>query len=250
MTPDNSAPSLVLIHGGAHNARCWDLVIDEINDRAPYLRVLAVDLPGRRTSPAPPATSYADAVIAEIERAGLGCVVVAAHSLGGLTALRVVTKLGYPKVREVILVAAVTPPHGSSVVDTLPWPFAHFLRRTAMKAEASLRVPPAAGRALLWNGVPRHRGRYARTRLCREPAQILLEPADHAGLPRETKRTWILTRRDRVVSQRRQLTYISGLGGIDTVLTLDTCHDVMYSEPSWLAQVFIERCRHQTADDS
>jgi hypothetical protein len=78
---------------------------------------------------------------------------------------------------------------------------------------------------------------------------MLLERADYAGLPRRTRRTWILTRRDRVVSARRQHAYMTWLGGVDTVLSVDTCHDVMLSEPSWLADRLIERCHlHRAAD--
>lgn len=243
MTSDDSAPGLVLIHGGAHSARCWDLVVAEIGDRAPWLHVVAVDLPDRTDrADAPTLNTYAAAVVAEIERARLGRVVIAAHSLGGLTALRVVAELGYPRVRELILIAAVTPPHGSSVVDTLPWPLAHVVRRTAAKPAAALPMPPILGRAIFWNGMPRGRSAHARSQLCRQPAQILLERADYSNLPRQTWRTWILTRRDRLVSARRQHAYMDGLGGVDTILSVDTCHDVMLSQPSWLADRVIERC--------
>ena len=44
-------PALVLVHGGAHAADCWDLTIDEIRRLTPELTVLAVDLPGRRGKP-------------------------------------------------------------------------------------------------------------------------------------------------------------------------------------------------------
>ena len=44
-------PALVLVHGGAHAADCWDLTVDEIHRLAPDLDVLAVDLPGRRNKP-------------------------------------------------------------------------------------------------------------------------------------------------------------------------------------------------------
>lgn len=177
-----------------------------------------------------------------------GWVDVAAHSLGALTALRVVAKLGYPRVGELILIAAVTPPHGASVVDTLPWPIARVVRRAAAKPAAALRVPATLGRAILWNGLPRGQHAYARSQLCREPARFLLEPADYASLPIQVGRTWILTRRDRIVSGRRQHAYMTWFGGVDTVLSVDACHDVMLSEPSWLAERLIERCRlHRVA---
>ena len=45
-------PDLVLVHGGAHAADCWDLTVAELARQAPELRVLAVDLPGRAGKPA------------------------------------------------------------------------------------------------------------------------------------------------------------------------------------------------------
>ena len=45
-------PGLVLIHGGAHAADCWDPTVAELARQATELRVLAVDLPGRATKPA------------------------------------------------------------------------------------------------------------------------------------------------------------------------------------------------------
>jgi Alpha/beta hydrolase family len=45
-------PDLVLVHGGAHAADCWDLTVAELAIQAPELRTLAVDLPGRANKPA------------------------------------------------------------------------------------------------------------------------------------------------------------------------------------------------------
>jgi hypothetical protein len=61
-------------------------------------------------------------------------------------------------------------------------------------------------------------------------------------MPDEVPRTWILTLRDRSLSPRRQRSYIEELGGVDDVICIDTCHDVMYSEPERLARILIERC--------
>ena len=41
-------PALVLVHGGGFAADCWDPTVDAIQGMEPKLRVLAVDLPGRR----------------------------------------------------------------------------------------------------------------------------------------------------------------------------------------------------------
>jgi hypothetical protein len=64
-------PTLVLVHGNAHSADCWDLTVDEIHRLAPELTVLAVDLPGRRSKPVDLRTltiaDFVDSVVADIE---------------------------------------------------------------------------------------------------------------------------------------------------------------------------------------
>jgi pimeloyl-ACP methyl ester carboxylesterase len=99
-------PDLVLIHGGGHAADCWDLTNAELRCTAPKLRVLAVDLPGRRAKPGDlrraTIRDWADSVVTDIDQAGLDKVVVAGHSMAGLVMPGVVTKLGATRVREVI----------------------------------------------------------------------------------------------------------------------------------------------------
>jgi pimeloyl-ACP methyl ester carboxylesterase len=240
--------SLVLIHGGAHTAACWDLVINEIASRAADLPVLAIDLPGR-SSPAGQRAGvtidlYAESVISAVERAGLDDIVLVGHSLAGLTLPRVAAGLG-PRVREMIFIAAFTPAHGFTVLDTLPPPLAAFLGRAARTGNA-FALPVPVARVAFWNGLSPQRRRFARSTLCREPAGPLLEPADYSGVSAATPRTWIVTRRDRVVSPRRQRAYIAGMGGVETVLSIDSCHDAMFSHPAWLAELFIKRCSRGT----
>jgi hypothetical protein len=52
-------------------------------------------------------------------------------------------------------------------------------------------------------------------------------------MPADTPRTWILTRRDRILSTRAQRQSIAAVGGVDRVIPVDTCHDLMISEPRW-----------------
>src|ERR1700747_2317189 len=108
--PQMTLPGLVLIHGGAHAADCWDLTIAELACREPKLRVLAVDLPGRGRNPADLTTvtiaDWVNSVVAEVQNTSLGDVVVVGHSMGGLTVPGVVAQLGAARVRELILAAA------------------------------------------------------------------------------------------------------------------------------------------------
>lgn len=244
--PSTNLPGLVLIHGGAHAADCWDLAVAELTRRAPELHVLAVDLPGRGSRPADLSSvtiaDWVDSVVTDVEDAGFEDVVVVGHSMAGLTVPGVVARLGHPRVREMIMVAAFTGPQGASVVESLRGPLA-ILARCGVALGWSFPMPTPAARLAFWNGLTRGQRKFARARLYRESVKVIAEPVDRSDMPREVPRTWIMTLRDRSLSLRRQREYIDELGGVDKVICVDACHDVMYSQPERLAEILIERCR-------
>jgi pimeloyl-ACP methyl ester carboxylesterase len=238
-------PGLVLVHGGAHAADCWDLTVDEMHRLAPELDVLAVDLPGRRGKAGDLRTltigHCLDSVVADIEDAGLDKIVIVAHSMGGLTVPGVVAKLGADRVREMILATAYVPPEGRAVADTLTGPLARLARYGARRGKPGEMSVMAASLAFL-NGVPRARRRWMLDRLCAESPQMVVQNISRSDFPDEVPRTWILTTRDRSLSVKSQRRSIEALGGVQTVIEIDTCHDLMVSEPERLAEILIERC--------
>ena len=240
-------PALVLVHGGAHAADCWDLTADEIRKLAPDLNVLAVDLPGRRNTPgdlsAVTIKDCVESVIADIEDGGLDDVVVCGHSLGGVTVPGVVANLGTPRVREMILAAAFLPPQGASVLDSLGGPLGWYARRAAGARRTAVVMPRIAARLAFCNGMPRSQREFVLSRICGESIHLVTEKVDRSELPVDVVWTWILTTRDRSLSQRQQHRSIEALGGVKTVIEMDTCHDLMVSEPTRLAEILIERCR-------
>ncbi len=237
-------PGLVLVHGGAHAADSWDLVVAELARHAPELRVLAVDLPGRPGKPTDlptiRITDWVDSVVADVDDAGLGDVVVVGHSLAGVTVPGVVAKLGAQRVREMVLVAAFIPPQGESVADALRGP---PLARAAGWIHRSFPMPAAAARFAFCNGMTREQRRFTMSRLCSESPNVIVETVDRSGMPDKVPRTWIMTLSDRALSVRQQHECIKSLGGVETLICIDSCHDVMISEPHWLARVLLERCR-------
>jgi pimeloyl-ACP methyl ester carboxylesterase len=239
-------PDLVLVHGGAHAADCWDLVIAELTCQEPGLRVLAVDLPGRGRKPADLATAtlaaWVDSVVADIDEAGCQDIVVVGHSMAGLTVPAVVTRLGPTRVRELILAAAFVPPQGLSVVEVLRGPLAP-LARLGVRINKSFAMPTAAARLAFCNGMSRDQRTFALARIYAESPRVIGEAIDRRGLPDEVPRTWIMTTRDRALSRGQQHRCISALGGVDTLICIDTCHNLMISEPRRLAEILIERCR-------
>ncbi len=89
----------------------------------------------------------------------------------------------------------------------------------------------------------REQRRLTLSRLCMESPNVIFESADRRDMPDDVPRTWIMTLRDRALSRRQQLTAIDSLGGVDTMVCLDGCHDVMYSDPAGLAAILADRCR-------
>ncbi len=239
-------PALVLVHGGGLAGDSWELTIDEIHRLAPELAVLAVDLPGRRGKPGDlVALTIADcveSVVDDIEHAGLDTIVLVGHSMAGPTVPGVAATLGPSRVRELVLATAFVPPEGKSLVDTLTGPFARVARRNAKKGGLS-QTPAVRIRFAYLNGAPRARRKYLADRLYPESARILAEKASRRGMPESVPRTWILTRRDRALSVKSQRRGIEAIGGMQTLIEMDTCHCLMVSEPERLAEILVERCR-------
>jgi pimeloyl-ACP methyl ester carboxylesterase len=239
-------PDLVLVHGGEHAGDCWEPTLVELRRQAPELRTLAVDLPGHGAKPGNLATvtigEWVDSVVADIEEAGLGDIVIVGHSMAGVTVPGVVTKLGSARVREMILATAFVPPQGAAIVDTLDGPLAWFARRYA-KVGKPREVPKFAARYAFCNGMTRQQRRFTLSRLYPESARVPAEAVDRSGLPTDVPRTWILTTRDRALSVSSQRDSIEALGGVETVIPVDACHEVMISHPEVLARILIERCR-------
>ena len=244
-------PALVLVHGGGLAADCWDLTVEEIRRLAPELTVLAPDLPGRRNKPGDLTTAcidgWVDSVVSDIENAALDDFVIVGHSLAGLTVPGVVTKLGSARVREMILAAAQVPANGSALVDTFPGALSWFARRTAkrkVQKGRSVGLPTALARFVLCNGMTPAQRRFTLARSCQESPSVMIEKVDRSGMPDDVPRTWILTRRDRsAVSMKIQHECIAALGGVQTLIEVDTCHMLMVSEPERLANILVERCQ-------
>ena len=240
-------PALVLVHGGAHAADCWDLTTDEIHRLAPELRVLAVDLPGRRDKPGDLAAlsigDCVESVVADIDEAELGDVVICGHSMAGVIVPSVVTKLGSPRVREMILAASFVPSQGTSILDTLGGPLGWYARRAATAREVPIEMPRVAARLAFCNGMTRQQRRFLLPRVRGESIRLVTEKVDRGRLPDDIPRTWILTLRDHSLSVRMQRKSIEVIGGVQTLVSVDTCHDLMVSRAQRLAEILVERCR-------
>ena len=181
--------------------------------------------------------------VQQVDAAGLREVIVVGHSLAGLTVPGMVAALGSSRVREMILAASCLPVQGSAIVDTLVGPLAWYVRRAVRQRKAPSTMPNMLSALIFCNGMTRAQRHYTLSRIHPEAVTLIAEAVDRSDLPDDVPRTWILTLRDHALFRRTQLRSIAALGGVQTLIPVDTCHDLMISEPRLLAEILIERCR-------
>ncbi len=112
------ADNFVLVHGAWHGGWCWAAVMRQLELEGH--RAFALDLAGRGTNPVHHSKVtcdlWVDNVVRLIEQHDLKNVVLAGHSLGGLTISGVAVKIPQ-RIKRVIYVTAIVPPEDITVMD-------------------------------------------------------------------------------------------------------------------------------------
>jgi pimeloyl-ACP methyl ester carboxylesterase len=119
------AETFVLVHGAWHGGWCWAAVINQLERLGD--RAYAVDLPGHAMNRADRTKvtldSYVNSVAEFIERHDLKNVVLAGHSLGGLTIPGVAAKIP-ARIKRVVWVTAMVALDGQPAIDAAASPLA------------------------------------------------------------------------------------------------------------------------------
>src|SRR5215475_8528476 len=124
MTAASTLP-LVLVHGGAHGAWCW-----EPTQRHLAARSLAIDLPPKAVrgvatdalDARPPellsvgVREFADSALADVDAAGFERFVLVGHSMGGLTIGELARRVP-ERIAHLVFVSCLVPPEGGSIID-------------------------------------------------------------------------------------------------------------------------------------
>lgn len=243
MPPDSDARDLyVLVHGGGSTSRFWDRL-------APLLPgdVLAVDLPGRGAHPADLGSITVDdevaSVVADVEQAsGDQDIVVVAHSSGGLVVPGVAAALR-PRVRHVVLNAALVPPEGGCGLDGMQPRHAEGLRAAAAVATEPITLPgppadPVRTRTA-YGGEPLDDDDLA---FVSDPVRYVADTVHHyfqpvhwsmaAGIPV----TYVINEADRPIPPDLQREMIGRLPEPPVVVSLPTGHLPAITHPELLAE--------------
>jgi pimeloyl-ACP methyl ester carboxylesterase len=239
-----SEPGLVLIHGGAHGAWCWDNVLPLLEHE-----VCVVDLPGRPNKPDVLAEltldDFADSVVADVNAAGLHRVVLVGHSMAGLTVPGVMARLG-ERVVGVVLVACMVPEPGCAAIDLVPVPLRGYLRRRFARAiddpaDPGLTIPRRLAKRLFYNDMSASAARPYLDRLCADAPRVFFEPATLPMERRGVPITWVRLARDKAVTPRTQDRLIARLGA--DVREIDSGHSPMINHPAEIAAILNESVR-------
>ncbi len=114
------AETHVLVHGAWHGAWCWAGVIRQLEANGD--RAFAVDLPAHGANHLDPARAtragYVDSVVRFIEERNLRDVVLAGHSLGGMTIAGVAERIP-ERIKRVVFVTALVISEDSSAFEDM-----------------------------------------------------------------------------------------------------------------------------------
>ena len=222
-----------LVHGGFHGGWCWDEVIARLPGPA-----VAPDLPGRSGTPQELGRiRYEDWVeAATIAIAALPArrIVLAAHSLGGITLPQVAARLA-DRVAHIVFVASVLPPEGEAFVG---------LDYIDGATPAAWPRPPAEQLALsLCNDMEPGAIHHLLRRLTTaEPMGPLLQPITRRNMPRAPV-TFVRAEQDVTGC----LADLDGAGSRllkefpqARVVRIDAGHNLIMTAPTAVAQVLRE----------
>lgn len=157
------APPIVLLHGAGCDAR----IFDELSGRLEGWEVLAIDLPGRRKSPGPPARTASEAaafVRSLLDELSIERAMVLGHSFGGAVAMELAL-LAEERVSALVLVSTgarlrvhpailsamdLSAKAGGRSVVNLPW-LPNTERALVRRVEKQIGEVPAITAAADWH---------------------------------------------------------------------------------------------------
>ncbi|RNL65633.1 alpha/beta fold hydrolase [Zhongshania marina] len=232
------ADAMVFIHGGQHDARCWDPTLLALRERS-STPLLAVNLPGRNGEAGDLSTlSIAECVnsmLKQIREAKLqGKLMLVGHSMAGISMPALAAELNEANLHSMVFISCCIPKEGRSVVESLDPPMAPIAKFAAKYLKTLPPLPKAFASWVFGNGMTNQQKRFLATTLCRETTRITREQVSRTNMP-HCPRHWILLERDRAISPSRQREFINNLGGVSSVESVDCCHDVMIAKPELLA---------------
>lgn len=238
-----SADAIIFIHGGQHDARCWEPTIQQLRKHT-KTPLLAVNLPGRNGEPGDPRNLTIEAcvnsVTKQISTANLnGRLMLFGHSMAGVSMPAVAEKLGNEALHSMVFISCCAPKEGENILSSLGQPMAAIAKFGARWLPTMAPLPAAIANTVFGNGMSPTQKQFMLSTLCRESTSIAQESICRSNMP-ECPRHWLMLTKDRALNPARQQNYIDNLGGVDSIITIDSCHDAMIEAPKEIAIALAE----------
>ncbi len=240
-------PPVVLVHGAWMGAAAWDRVAAEL--RAGGLSVTVVELPGHGRDPTPPGQlsldGYVQAVLAALPAEGRA--VVVGHSMAGIV-ISAAAEKDPARVAKLVYVAAYLPQDGDSLyklsqTDPDSRVGAYWSQADPKTySPATIRAEGIAEVFCADCSIADQQWLVANHRAEAVPplaTAVSLSAARFGSVPR----VYVHTRQDRAVSYGLQQRMLAAAGGAARVVTLDTSHTPMLSQPGALAAAIADAAR-------
>lgn len=171
--------SFVLVHGAWHGAWCWAAVVAELEKLGG--RAYAVDLPGHGQNYCDRSkvtlASYVDSVAKFIEERDLRDLIIAGHSLGGLTISGVTAKIP-GRIKRTVFVTAIVPLDGARVLDPANPQQKAIIDILSVRPDRSSALAEMGAEfyAGLMNDVPKELQPWIKASLSRQPLGPTVDP--------------------------------------------------------------------------
>ena len=220
----------VLVHGGNCTGAVWSRMTSVLRGQA-----LTVDLPGRNDDARHAAASFegwADAVVADMDRAGFARPIIIGHSMGGGT-LAALARRHPGRVEGIIFFSAVVPPDGRPFREGLTDRQQEFMREQLKAGRATI---PRRAVSEDEPGSPDRQ--FVRGAGSSEALAPFFEPVSLAGLA-AARVGFVKLLRDQSLTPSHQEVFIARLRAIGPceVRTLDGSHMAMVGRPAESAAV-------------
>jgi len=231
--------TFVLVHGSWQGAWCWDGVRDRL--RSYGHRVITPALPGRGAYDEDRSWIGHDdnvaAVLAAIDADGADPVVLAGHSLGGLTISQVADRRP-DRIARLVYCDAFIPEDGESAADLLPEEFRGAISGlAATRPDRSIPIPWEVWRANFIQNASGQLARDSYQRLVPDPYRPVFEPVKLGRqVHRELPATFLAFSQDLAVPPGPGFWHPGMTGRLTgaTVTQIDGDHEVLLTAPELL----------------
>jgi pimeloyl-ACP methyl ester carboxylesterase len=248
MTRLQGIDRIVLVHGAAHGAWCWELLVPIL---ASYgYEVQTLDLPGLGDDATPPAhvhlADYVDRIV-EVLRSRHAPALVLAHSMGGVPVSQAAENAS-AQVGRLVYLSAIVLKNGESMASlsllALPQSASQSIRPSLV--EGAIEFDPALAHDVFYNRCNPQLAQRAKARLRPQAAAPISEPvtlseSNYGRIPK----SYILCTDDHAfpASAQRQLCERAGISRIRTIVS---DHSPFFSAPTELADIIREEAHADT----